>query len=205
MKRFTLIQVLIVWLISTTSIMLNAQTWRKIQVFTHPEECQSYHPAEGPTCISNGIALIGSQYSSCDLNGQNFIEAAGAAYFHVLQPTGLWSQTQEIIASDRGYLDSFGYSVGIDFDCSIIGAPNKQKFDIATGSMINVGACYFFSKGSNGIWNQQQEIMASDAIADDNFGYSVFIMGDYAFIGDPGPLDNNVQFSHIGQYSGKFL
>ena len=46
----------------------------------------------------------------------------------------------------------------------------------------NAGSAYIFER-TNGTWTQIQKIVASDRAADDHFGYSVAISGNYAIVG----------------------
>src|ERR1035437_5798327 len=86
---------------------------------------------------------------------------------------GVWSQQQELTASDGASGDSFGNSVGVSGDTAVIG--NGQ-------TNYRPGAAYVFVR-SGGVWSQQQELSASDGVAYDSFGQSVSVSGDMAVIG----------------------
>lgn len=91
-----------------------------------------------------------------------------------------WSQTAKLTASDGAADDKFGYSVGISGNYAIVGAPYH---DLAA----NQGGAYIFYRGSGWTTGQphQAKLLAPDAAADDNFGYSVSINGDYCVVGAP--------------------
>jgi uncharacterized protein (TIGR03437 family) len=92
----------------------------------------------------------------------------GAAYVFV-RSNGVWTQQQELTASDGAGGDGFGFSVSVSGDTALIGAPGN-------------GAAYVFVR-SGGVWSKQQELTASDEAASDYFGYSVSVSGNTALIG----------------------
>jgi FG-GAP repeat protein len=77
--------------------------------------------------------------------------------------------------------DYFGYSVAVDGNYAIIGAPNHN----GPGPGAAEGAAFVF-KQTNGLWTQEAILLASDAAQSDVFGWSVDISGDYAIVGAPG-------------------
>jgi hypothetical protein len=97
-----------------------------------------------------------------------------------------------IKASNTGADDTFGYTVAIDGDTMVVGAPyedsaatginGNQQDNSATGS----GAAYVYvrtdAQGAPG-WSQQAYLKASNTGAGDQFGYSVAISGDTIVVG----------------------
>ena len=81
--------------------------------------------------------------------------------------------------SDAASGDSLGYAVDIDGDYAIVGAPydNIDADD-------DQGSAYIFYKG-DGAWEEQAKLTVPLGAADDHFGISVSISGDYAIIGAP--------------------
>jgi hypothetical protein len=88
-----------------------------------------------------------------------------------------WNQQQELTVSDGAARDVFGWSVAVSGDTAVIGAPDK-----VIGSNPYQGAAYVFVRGG-ATWTLQQELAATDAAADDRFGYSVALNADTAVIG----------------------
>ena len=84
-----------------------------------------------------------------------------------------WTEEQKLTASDSGLGDRFGMSVSTNGDYAIIGAHGDDGYR---------GSAYVF-KRSGSTWIQQAKLLASDGVAEDNFGYSVFIDDDYALVG----------------------
>jgi hypothetical protein len=89
-----------------------------------------------------------------------------------------WNEITKIVASDRADTDYFGREVAISGDYAIIGSPFKDDDKIGK----NTGAVYIFKSVSDE-WVEIQKLVASDRAIDDNFGISVAIKGDYAFVG----------------------
>ncbi len=74
-------------------------------------------------------------------------------------------------------------SVSMSGDYAIIGAPRDNNNGATTG------AAYIFYNNS-GIWQQQAKLVANDGAADDWFGVSVCIDGNYAVVGAVEDDDN---------------
>jgi hypothetical protein len=103
---------------------------------------------------------------------------SGSAYIFYRNQGGAdnWGQQAKLTAADGADTDRFGYSVSISGDYVVVGA----QLDDDNGS--NSGSAYIFNRsGSN--WTQQDKLTASNGAADDFFGESVSISGDYAFVG----------------------
>jgi hypothetical protein len=98
--------------------------------------------------------------------------AAGAVYVFTRSGTS-WSQQAKLVVSGTvTAFDQFGQSVSIDGDTMVVGAHNENN----TGGS-GAGAAYVFTR-SGTTWSQQAKLVASDAAANDEFGYSVSIDGD---------------------------
>ena len=91
--------------------------------------------------------------------------------------------TDKLTASDAAAGDQFGLSVSLSGDRALVGV----FLDDDNGS--NSGSAYVFDL-SGGTWTQTQKLTASDAAADDDFGFSVSLSGDRALIGAFGDDDN---------------
>jgi len=87
-----------------------------------------------------------------------------------------FSQEVKLLANDPAASDYFGRSVSISGNTAIVGAYGDDDNGAGSGS-----AYIFVYDGSS--WTQQTKLTASDGEADDNFGWSVAISGDYAIVG----------------------
>ncbi|MHC4698740.1 MAG: FG-GAP repeat protein, partial [Planctomycetota bacterium] len=108
----------------------------------------------------------------------------------VAPATGQYTETK-LTASDAAALDMFGFSVSVSGDTAIAGAPNNDD----DGS--DSGSAYIFQRdeGGTGNWGEVIKLTASDAAAEDQFGYAVSISGDTAIVGAYVNTDH-------GSYSG---
>ena len=138
--------------------------------------------------ISGDLAIVGAVGD--DDNGS----LSGSAY--IFAPNNIdpnnWDQQAKLLASDGAAEDCFGYSVSISVDLAIVGAYRNDD----NGSWS--GSAYIF-KWDGTSWVEQKKLLASDGAADDLFGYSVSISGDFAIVGAHG--DNFVS-AYIFKWDG---
>ncbi len=85
---------------------------------------------------------------------------------------GNWGMAQKLAAPDAAVGDGFGTSVSLTAAYALVGAPNKAAY---------AGAAYVFQHAA-GTWAHLKKLTASDAAADDRFGASVALSGDYAYV-----------------------
>ena len=116
--------------------------------------------------VSGDYAIAGARSDPGEAGAGN-----GAAYIFVRNGTSLTRQAR-IVASDGASSDQFGYSVAIDGDYAIVGAPGDDS----------AGSAYIFLRSGTS-WAQQAKLTPGDGASSDNFGSSVSISGNYAIIG----------------------
>ena len=130
--------------------------------------------------IDGDYAIIGAERDD---------SSRGSAY--IFKRTGTsWAEEDKLTASGGATGDSFGFSVSIEGDYAIIGAPRAEDNGFFSGS-----AYVFKRDGAN--WNEQAKLLASDGATSDYFGRSVSIDGDYAIIGADGD-DSSYVFKRDG-------
>jgi len=122
--------------------------------------------------INNNIMIVGA--NGDDDGGSR----SGSAYLFDIT-TG--DQIAKLTASDPAVNDEFGDSVAIDGNTTIIGAP----WDDDDGDYS--GSAYLFDVTTG---TQIAKLTASDAAAEDSFGYSVGMDGSIAIVGAPNNDDN---------------
>ncbi|MFM7022308.1 MAG: FG-GAP repeat protein [Flavobacteriales bacterium] len=94
-----------------------------------------------------------------------------------------WSQIVKAVANDRAAADEYGYSEAISGDFAIVGA-YRNDADVVGGNPLNdAGAAYILKNIGNDKWVQQQKLVSPDRAANDFFGYSVSISGDFVVVG----------------------
>ncbi len=114
---------------------------------------------------ASGWQLAGAPYES----GHG--DRSGAAY---LRDTGSGMVTR-ILASDEHAGQRFGWSVDLDGDTLVVGAPAGRR---------EAGAAYVFHHGPSG-WQQVARLDGLPGHAGDGFGLSVAVHGDRILIGSP--------------------
>ncbi|MDY0339850.1 MAG: Ig-like domain-containing protein [Coriobacteriia bacterium] len=119
--------------------------------------------------IDGDTAVVGAYYEGEVGN------TCGSAYVFV-RSGAEWEEQQKLTAYDGKDTDHFGYSVAIDGDAVIVGAPDESEM----GN--NSGSAYVFVR-SDTTWELQQKLTALDGSDGDRFGYSVAIDGDTAIAG----------------------
>ncbi len=125
--------------------------------------------------IEGDYAVIGA--TGRDDNGS----ASGAAYiFKRNAVSGTWFQVDKLLALDGAASDQFGYSVSINGDFIIVGAP----YDDDTAS--NSGSVYLFKKDDGlDTWSEVSKVIAADPTEEDRLGFSVGLNSDHAVAGVP--------------------
>lgn len=86
-----------------------------------------------------------------------------------------WTEKDKLTASDGAPMDQFGNSVSICDEFALVGSYGDDGYK---------GSAYIY-KLTGETWDEKQKLIASDGTLEDNFGWSVFINGDYALIGAP--------------------
>ncbi len=143
--------------------------------------------------MSGDTVVVGAPSESSNAAGVNGNEAdnslstSGAVYVYV-RSGATWIQQAYLKASNPGNGDRFGTSVSVSGDTIVVGAlaedSNATGVDgnQADNSAADSGAAYVFVR--NGVtWSQQAYLKASNAEANDHFGYSVFASGDTVVVG----------------------
>ena len=134
------------------------------------------------------VGAIGESSSTTGVNStpDDAASFAGAAYVFV-RSGGSWTQQAYLKASNAGWGDQFGISVGIDGDTVVVGANREDSSTMGVNSTPDEaasegGAAYVFVR-SGGVWTQQAYLKASNTGLDDQFGISVGISGDTVVVG----------------------
>ena len=127
--------------------------------------------AGNAVALSENYAIVGARFN--DTGGAN--SQAGGAYIFQLSPTG-WAEQVKLEASDAQPSDQFGQSVAISEDYAVVGAYAEDEGGSAAG------AVYVFGR-SGSSWVQQAKLTASDAEAEDVFGYSVALHENTIIVG----------------------
>lgn len=109
--------------------------------------------------------------------------STGAAYIYQFE-NGQWIPKQKIISSDAQSQDAFGWSVCIQGEAAIIGAPWEDSDIGDPGNCCDgPGAAYVFQL-VDGVWEEKQKLSFLNAEESDEFGGSVSIASEAAIVGN---------------------
>lgn len=143
--------------------------------------------------VSGDRAVLGAWHEDSNATGvngdptDNSLTQAGCAYIFVRNGT-TWVQEAYLKASNPDAGDQFGFAVAIDGDTAVVStrleasAAQVINGDQADDSAPNAGAAYVFVR-ENGVWSQQAYLKASNAEAEDRFGFAVALEGDTLVVG----------------------
>ncbi len=128
--------------------------------------------------ISGDKAIVGApnrpQY---DKKGKQVSKGGGLDMAYVFEKDGSgWTQVAELTGGDQFAYDYFGWSVAIDGNKAIVGAP---QFMLSEDGL----ACVFEDDGTG--WKAVDTLLGSYSTGDGDFGTSVAISGDTALVADP--------------------
>ena len=150
--------------------------------------CES--PATGACCIGGVCSILTSNdcFSSDGVYmGDNIDCSAVSCAFDCLCSNSNISSCETIITDSGGdFNDEFGYSVSIDGNVAIVGAPMS---DSDYGSAGSAGSALIF-RFDGQEWTQEQKLVPIDSIEDHRFGTSVSISGSLAIVGATGDNTN---------------
>jgi len=135
---------------------------------THLQAADGDH-AEAFGCavaIDGNTAMVGA-YKEFDSTGQR-----GALYVFERMGT-VWAQTQKIQSSDASHGDSFAWSVDLEGDRAIVGAPHRGGHS---------GGAYTFVRGATG-WAEEQILDGWAVTTEESFGTTVALSWPYAIVG----------------------
>lgn len=163
----------------------NAGNWTQIKKITAP--VRGVGNAFGiSVAIEGDYAIVGAKNEAEDALEVNPVQDAGAAYIFRKDQGGTnnWGFVKKIAAPIRAVADQFGNSVAISGDYIIVGAFSEDEDANELNTLNDSGAAYIFKKDQGGTdnWGLIKKITASTRAADDWFGFSVSINGDYAVL-----------------------
>lgn len=128
----------------------------------------------GSVAITDEYAIVGSV-------GDNHAGGyAGSAHVFGRVGPNAWDTGAKIVPADAATESFFGCSVSISGDYAIVGASGDSEGGAGAGS------AYVFRRTGPNTWDAGVKLTASDAAAEDRFGNSVGISGDYAIVGANG-------------------
>lgn len=127
--------------------------------------------------FGNAVALSDSAIIVAAYGAHYNDQAMRGALYVFTQVDGVWTQTQQLVASDGAVGDQLGFSIALS---------GSTLFASAPGARLNgdyaVGAVYVFTE-TGGTWGEAQKFVTDDGMESDQLGSSIAVDGDTALIG----------------------
>ncbi|MBL8298006.1 MAG: hypothetical protein JNN30_06595 [Rhodanobacteraceae bacterium] len=143
-------------------------SWSHAQTLTAPANGGRFGQA---LALNGATLLVGAPFLAGATPGSY---ARGSSYAYTLS-TGTWSLQATLQANAAADGDLFGYSVALDGDIAVIGAPRRAATQ---------GRGFVFQR-SAAVWTQQAELSAGRSLPGDYMGWSAAISGSRAGLGAP--------------------
>ena len=139
----------------------------------------------GQRVAMSGNTIIACASSSLVPVGNFFLTSPGAAYVYTrtnVTPYYFpWNLQQKLLPGNFTNSGQFGYSVALDGDTALVGAPFTSEG----------GTVFSFIRNGN-VWTNQTQLVPGDRTNGDNFGSSIALQGTRAVIGAVGKDSNNI-------------
>lgn len=159
--------------------------WVATQKIVDPEPFEQYNQSFGrDVSISGNTIVIGASEGGYDENNENFFNGAGAIYIYE-KIDNEWVYQQKLVTSDRAEADFFGISSDISGDYLVSGAFWESEDENGENTQYQSGSAYIFKRDIDGVWSQDQKIVASNRGWGSDFGNSVAIDGNVVLVGSP--------------------
>ena len=146
-------------------------------IFRIGEDQTWNHGAQILPADSELIERFGTSVAIEDNNA--IVGSIGQAFVFNRTGNNEWELQAALSIDDGTAPDDFGLAVAIDGEHALVGAPAIGSNDSKTGT------AYLFQKSEDGDWVQVKQFIPFNSSADDQFGASVALDGDYAVIGAP--------------------
>lgn len=141
--------------------------------------------------LSRSYALLGAPLAASPF------PASGAAYLYEKTSENEWTYLGKLFPDQSAAGSVFGSSVALYGSTALVGAPGNNS----SGRKVS-GAAYIFHFDTDGTWKQVAKLVASDAMANDNFGTSVALSKHLAVIGAPQRSEGGSAAAYVFQLNG---
>ncbi len=123
------------------------------------------------------VSLSGDNAAIGAIGDDDAGQGSGSVYVF-RRNAGLWDLEQKFFPTDAATNDWFGYSIALQGNNLLVGAPQNYYGGPRSGK------AYLFSRGDSG-WVQQEKLTGSLARAGDEYGWSVALDESTAVVGSP--------------------
>jgi hypothetical protein len=130
--------------------------------------------------VSGDSVAVGSHFDDV---GVNLNQGSTYVFDRNQGGTNNWGQSRKLVALGGAADDEFGFSVSLDADTVVVGAPFSDP-----GGNSRQGSAYVFDRNTGGVnnWGQLAQMLSADGNVNDMFGRSVSISQSMAAIGAEG-------------------
>ncbi len=143
----------------------------------------------GAVSVLDNMLVIGACGDIAYKDGTNPLHHAGAAYiFKKLD--GTWETVQKITSESRSAQERFGSAVCLGEQYLVIGAEGHTLDAAGENPKGKAGTAFIYEKDNSGQWSFMWKIVSEDRAANDRFGASVTVSGNYVVVGAPGKDDS---------------
>lgn len=131
--------------------------------------------------IDGDLAVVGVPYQDYDETGANSKPEAGAVFVY-RRTRDSWEFAYKIVAGDREAGDNFGYSVSLKGGILLVGSPTNALNASQAIPVEGAGAAYVYEiNETEAVF--EAKLVPSIRDTNDNFGYSVKVFNDTAYVG----------------------
>lgn len=141
---------------------------------------------------------VGGVHGDASAQASNLAPKSGAVYVFVRSNSNAtWSQQAYIKADNPDANDWFGASLALSGDTLAVGAFFEDGMGTGVSlrgggdGAVGSGAAYVFERVGD-TWAQQAYLKASNTTANDHFGFSVAVEGDWLAVGTPGENSDSI-------------
>jgi len=152
-------------------------------IFAYSDPSSVWERFGSDVAIDSNIIVCGSWSQDYTVLGTDYRKNAGAAYVFMRNTSGVWNETQKLVAGTRTTGDHFGWDVKIHDGFIISGVEHDDEDDNEINTLNEAGSAYIFQMDGTGTFNQIQKISASDRDSLDDFGYAVDITTNNIIVG----------------------
>jgi hypothetical protein len=182
----------------------NGQVWQQEAYVkasnTDPDDQFGWSVALSSDGRTLAVGALNEDSSATGIDGDqtdNSANDAGASYVFS-RDAETWKQEAYVKASNTGSLDKFGQRVAISGDGNTLAVGVPEEDSSATGlagdqsddSASNAGAAYVFVRDGQS-WAQEVYVKASNANAEDRFGWCLALSGDGRTLAVGAPAENS--------------
>ncbi|MBI5765508.1 MAG: FG-GAP repeat protein [Planctomycetes bacterium] len=170
----------------------NGTTWSQ-QAYLKASNTGANDAFGRSVAISGDTVAVGAaneDSGAMGINGNqsdNSASDSGAAYIFVRNGTA-WTQQAYVKASNTDSFDWFGYSVALDGDTLVLGAPQEASISVGVNgnqtnnNLFGAGAAYVLVR-SGTTWSHHSYLKASNPGPNDYFGFAVALSADTIVVG----------------------